>query len=103
MTQQPREDSPIDAQLAAPPAAHPVAEQTGYAPPRKDFLQNRGAVLAILFLVTGVLGLPLLWINRKFSNVERVLWSIIVTLYTVALVALVAAIVVWAYRRVFPV
>jgi hypothetical protein len=44
-----------------------------------DMIQNRAAVLAILFLATGALGIPLLWINRKFSSIERVFWAVVVT------------------------
>ncbi|MCG8648839.1 MAG: hypothetical protein MI861_03350 [Pirellulales bacterium] len=65
-----------------------------------QLLQSKLAVLAILFLVTAVLGIPLLWINRRFSNTERIFWSIVVTLYTLALFAIVAWILWWAYRRI---
>ena len=54
-------------------------------------------VLAILFGVTGALGLPLLWMSTKFSLVERIFWSLVVILYTTALVGVTAAIVMWAY------
>ncbi len=106
MTDQDQDVSPIDAQLAAPPPStespQDYPEPVNYAPTtsNRDLLQNRGAVLALLFLVTGVLGLPLLWVNRQFSNTERVFWSVVVTIYTVALVAGAAWIVWWAYNRI---
>lgn len=96
-------ESPIDAQLAAPPAyGYDEDTQTPKyeAAPRRDLIQSRSAVLALLFLVTGALGIPLLWMNRQFSNLERVVWSIIVTLYTIALIAIAVWIVMWAYGRV---
>lgn len=99
-------ESPIDAQMAAPPPSY-HAEPSGPrfdAPTasRQDLLQNRGAVLAMLFVVTGALGIPLLWINRNFSPIERIVWTIVVTCYTLVLVGFTAWIVWWAYSRVFP-
>lgn len=97
-------ESPIDAQLAAPPTSY-HDEPTGptFEPPsrgRDDLLQSRGAVLAILFLVTGALGIPLLWINRNFSPLERIAWTIIVTIYTFILISFTVWIVWWAYSRI---
>ena len=113
MSQQDDFVSPIDAQLAQPPmsandtnaplvaAAHdPVGyAQTGGGGTDK-LIQNKLAVLACLFFVTGFLGLPLLWMNRRFSTAERFLWSIVVTLYTLALIAIVVVIFVWVYRQI---
>lgn len=99
-----REDSPIDAQLAAPPASYewePMpAQDTTSATPFADMMQNRAAVLAVLFLATGALGIPLLWMNERFSKGERVFWSIVVTIYTVILVAIVCWICIWSFRRI---
>jgi len=61
-------------------------------------IQNKLAVLACLFLVTGFLGLPLLWMNRRFSTAERFVWSLVVTIYTLALIGLVGLIVLRVYR-----
>lgn len=63
-------------------------------------IQNKLAVLACLFLVTGFLGLPLLWMNRRFSTAERFVWSLVVTIYTLALIGLVGLVVLWLYRQV---
>lgn len=62
--------------------------------------QSRLAVLAVLFLVTGFLGLPLLWKNRRFSTIERWFWAITNTIYTGLLIALAIGIVLWSYRRI---
>ena len=113
MSQQDDFVSPIDAQLAQSPmsanntntplvAATP--EPVGYAQTggggTDKLIQNKLAVLACLFFVTGFLGLPLLWMNRRFSTAERFLWSIVVTLYTLALIATVVVIFVWVYRQI---
>ena len=105
MSDSEQRESPIDAQLAAPPASlHSEPAGPTFNPPttaRKDLLQNRGAVLALLFLVTGALGIPLLWMNRNFSPLERSFWTIVVLCYTFTLVGFTAWIVWWAYSRVF--
>ena len=105
--------SPIEAQLAAPPSAADDLDNSaflnkqgsvGNAPSgyggAEKLIQSKLAVLACLFLVTGFLGLPLLWMNRGFSTAERLLWAIVVTIYTLALIGLVAAIALWCYRMI---
>lgn len=106
--QGPWDESPIDAQLAAPPVSYDPSprkrdDQGGDGSthtPIADMIQNRGAVLAILFLTTGALGLPLLWMNKKFSNVERIFWAIVVTIYTILLIVAFCWIMLWSYRRI---
>ena len=99
-------DSPIDNQLAAPPADEPILATVIDGPMQqgpashKSVLQSRAAVLATLFLVTGVLGVPLLWVNQKFSKGERIFWSIVVTIYTAILISIAYAIVMWSYRQI---
>jgi len=55
-------------------------------------------VLAILFGVTGALGIPLLWMNKRFSTLERVFWSIVLTIYTSLLIGGTLWVLWWAYR-----
>lgn len=102
------DDAPIDAQLAAPPASYeqyPRDHQSPLGDPTptlfEDMFQSKGAVLFVLFLVTGALGIPLLWKNEKFSDQERVLWSIVVTIYTIMLIAGVGWVCLWSYRRIY--
>lgn len=52
---------------------------------------NRPLVFAILFGVTGALGLPLLWFSPAFSRSEKWLWTIVNTLYTAGLLAIAYA------------
>jgi hypothetical protein len=104
-------ESPIEAQLAAPPPADGILYATlvpddmpasEHAEDRgSDLIQSRAAVFAILFLVTGALGIPLLWMNQKFNHTERIVWSVVVTIYTVILIAVACAIVMWSYRQIF--
>jgi hypothetical protein len=57
-------------------------------------------VLGILFFVTGALGLPLLWSSPSFSTNSKWFWSIVVSVYTVLLIAIVVAIVWWAFATI---
>lgn len=63
-------------------------------------LDNRPAILALLFFVTGIFGLPLLWMSGSFSQTEKIVWSIVVTLYTLLLIGATVAICWWAYVEV---
>lgn len=64
--------------------------------------QSKFVVLGVLFLVTGALGLPLLWVNRRFSPIERVIWTVAVSTYTLLLIGFTLAVIRWAYQQIFP-
>ncbi|TWT95114.1 hypothetical protein [Neorhodopirellula pilleata] len=53
---------------------------------------SKWATLVVLFFVTAALGIPMLWRNERFSLAERLLWSLVVMIYTIAIVALM---IVW--------
>lgn len=63
-------------------------------------LENRRAILVLLWAVTGCLGLPLLWISPKFTATEKFIYSVLVTIYTLILIAIAAGTVWWAYARI---
>ena len=53
--------------------------------PRSEWEQlvsNRKVILAMLFFVTGALGLPLLWLSPAFNATEKVIWSLVNLVYT---------------------
>lgn len=85
------EEQPVVAELVDESVETITADSQG--------LQNRLTVLAILFFVTGALGLPLLWVNRRFSIREQIIWSLVVTLYTALLIWGVAKICWWSYHQ----
>ena len=85
------EEQPVVAELVDESVETTTADSQG--------LQNRLTVLAILFFVTGALGLPLLWVNRRFSIREQIIWSLVVTLYTALLIWGVAKICWWSYQQ----
>lgn len=63
-------------------------------------LNNKLALLGLLFFATAALGLPLLWKSPKFSRQERITWSIAVTVYTVVILWIFCAIMWWSYSRI---
>jgi hypothetical protein len=65
----------------------------------EKLLSSRKTILIILFGMTGVLGLPLLWISHVFTVGEKVLWTILNTLYTLMLIGLAAGVCYWCYLR----
>ncbi len=67
----------------------------------RDRKTARFLILAMLFLVTGFLGLPVLWLSKSFSLTEKLVWSVLNTIYTCALIAVTVAICVWALRPFF--
>jgi hypothetical protein len=67
---------------------------------RSGILENRKAIIVMLFGITGVLGLPLLWISPKFSANEKLIYSVAVTFYTAVLIGIAVAAVWWAYSRI---
>jgi hypothetical protein len=69
---------------------------------RRDMLDNPWVVLGMLFLATGVLGLPFLWKSKGFSPLAKIVVGVAVTIYTAFLVWLAALAVMWAWRNAQP-
>jgi hypothetical protein len=73
------------------------------APARNNSLRvlidNPWAVLFLLFAVTGFLGIPVLWMSRGFTTTMKVVLSIVITIYTLALIGCTAAILWWAWSK----
>ncbi len=63
-------------------------------------LENRLAMFGMLFGVTGFLGIPFLWMSHRFSRREKMVWSVIVTIYTLLLIAGMLAICWWSYTQI---
>ena len=78
----------------------PTSQPESVGHKSSGILDNRKAIIAMLFGITGVLGLPLLWISPKFSANEKWIYSVAVTLYTTVLIGIAAAAVWWAYSRI---
>jgi hypothetical protein len=65
-----------------------------------SLLGNRRALLVLLWGVTGFLGLPLLWVSPKFSATEKLVYSVLITFYSLFLIGMATGIVWWAYLRI---
>ena len=76
-----------------PDSLPPIVNPPNSPPPAKSdgVLHSRPLILGVLFGVTGVLGLPLLWYSPVFTRGEKVYWSVINTLYTLGLLAMAIA------------
>lgn len=62
--------------------------------------KSKVGVLMILFFATGFLGIPLLFYSSRFNTAERVFWSLVVTLYTCALIAVAVWVLMWSWGNV---
>jgi len=72
------------------------------ASPLRDAIDKPLVVLGLLFFVMAILGLPLLWMSRGFSTRAKIIWSLVVTLYTALLFAVTALILVWCWSQIQP-
>lgn len=61
---------------------------------------SRGLMFALLFGVTGFLGLPFLWLSPVFSKAEKIVWSVVVSIYTLILIGLCLWVCWWAFNRI---
>lgn len=74
-------------------------------PPRRDTslraaIDNPYAVLALLFFVTGFLGLPALWMSRGFTPKMKFVWSIVVIIYTLILIGCTIGVIWWTWSKI---
>jgi len=75
-----------------PPVSEIKKRGTATAPLDR-ILKSRRTIFVLLFFVTGLLGLPLLWKSPVFSRFEKIAWTAITTLYTSAMITL--CVVIW--------
>jgi hypothetical protein len=66
----------------------------------REVVDNPWVVLALLFLVMGFLGLPILWASRGFSRRAKVWLSLVVIVYTLALIGCTGAVLWWSYQSI---
>ncbi len=70
------------------------------APGGPSLLDRPWVILCLLFFVTAILGLPLLWISRGFSRAGKIALSVIVTLYTALLMWGFWLVMSWCVSRI---
>jgi hypothetical protein len=69
---------------------------------QRPLTDNRWFVLAMLFFVMAILGLPLLWRSRGFSTASKIVLSLVVAIYTIALFWGLWLILVWFWSPIIP-
>ena len=67
---------------------------------RTPLLDRPWVILSLLFFVTAILGLPVLWNSRAFGAPAKIGLSIVVTLYTIALFYGVGLILQMAFHAI---
>ncbi len=68
----------------------------------RRFIDNPWVILALMFGVAMVLGLPFLWKSRGFSTSGKTFWTIAVTLYTLLAFWLFWQLMLWCWGRLEP-
>lgn len=68
---------------------------------KKALLLDRPwVVLSMLFLVTLFLGFPVLWRSKGFSAQGKIVWTILVSLWSILIFYVFFVIMAWSYGRV---
>lgn len=88
--------------IVCKPRSVPVTSAPSPAPRSKwrALIDSRPAMFGMLFGVTGFLGIPFLWMSDSFSRTEKIVWSIVVTIYTLILIGVAVAICWWSYAQI---
>lgn len=89
-----------DCGAAATASASQPPQAADSAASEKTLLDRPWFILCLLFFVTAILGLPLLWISRGFSLTWKIALSLIVTLYTALLLWGFWWIMSWSVSRI---
>lgn len=66
----------------------------------RKLADNPTAVIALVFLVTGCLGIPVILMCRGFTPAKKAFWIVASLLYTGILFYLVALVWIWAYGNI---
>ena len=61
-------------------------ENTNASTSVRQLVDNRWAVLAVLFFVAAGFALPILWVSRAFSPLAKIVLTIVILAYTAALI-----------------
>jgi hypothetical protein len=91
----PHDEPFVVARVVAPPpggsklhtsaaaSATPPSTDNSSDEPLGSFGRHKIPILITIFVAAGILGLPLLLLSPVFSKTEKVIWTIIILLYTV--------------------
>lgn len=78
----------------------PLPSPADKNPSWRKLADNPYAVIALIFCVTGCLGIPLILVSRTFTPAQKALWVVVSLIYTAILFGLVITVWVWTYYRV---
>lgn len=62
--------------------------------------RSKPAILTTVFLVAGILGLPLIYYSPVFNQKEKTLWTVIVLIYTAILFYILYRVAAWSYESI---
>ena len=62
--------------------------------------RSKPAILTTVFLVAGILGLPLIYYSPVFNQKEKALWTTIVLIYTAILFYILYRVAAWSYESI---
>jgi hypothetical protein len=85
--------------IVKPPAV-PIAPPVSTKRALMGYMDKRWAVLLLLFGCTAALGLPVLWKSRGFSKPEKIVWSVLVSLYTILVFWIFFKVMWWSYTNI---
>ncbi len=102
------DEAPIEAKLVL--SSHAGAKRSkdqdsaelpnGSDEPLGKIGRSKPAILTTVFLVAGILGLPLIYYSPVFNQKEKALWTIIVLIYTAILFYILYRVAAWSYESI---
>lgn len=91
----------VNASLVQPyPTQNAISDDSEKRSFSSTVMRSQIAVLCILFFVTAGLGIPLLWRSPAFSHKERIVWTIIITIYTSIIFWIFYEIMAWSWSQI---
>ncbi len=85
-----REDEPLTAEIIEEPKGNQWVA----------LANNPWLLFSLLFLVTGFLGIPLIFCSTRMTMLQKLILSFVVTVYTLLLIWGTYAIVMWSWSRI---
>ena len=66
---------------------------------QSSFVDRPWKLIAFLFLLAGAAGIPAIWSSRGLTATGKIVLTILVSLYTLALLVFFGWFLVWTYHR----
>lgn len=92
--------------MSEPPPLHPPDHANQSKKPKRSLVEQIKqadtwwSILLLLFCVTAICGLPILWVSKAYKPPGKVVLSLLVTFYTLAIFWLFWIVMVWCYQRI---